>query len=166
MWVIVVANLRNLLERRWQTLGREPSPEGLEPITWLAAQDSQRLSCVDYAHALQSLHALGRRLGRFLQKWDLLLTPVMAQPPLPLGEVPMTGNDLAQFRAGMAARMPFTPLWNMTGCPAMSVPLYWTAENLPVGVHFGTRFGNEATLLRLAVQLEQARPWANRRPTV
>lgn len=166
MWVIVVANLRNLLELRWRMLGRQPGPEGLESMSWLAAQDSRRFACTDYAHALQTLHALGRRLGRFLEERDVLLTPVMAQPPLPLGEVPMTGDDLEQFRIGMAARMPFTPLWNMTGCPAMSVPLYWTAEGLPVGVQFGARFGDEATLLRLASQLEQARPWADRRPVL
>lgn len=166
MWVIVAANLRNLLELRWRALHREPGPEDIEPISWLAAEDARRYGAVDYAHALQALHGLGRRLGRFLEQWDVILTPVMTQPPLPLGRLAMTGTDLDAYLDETATLMPFTPLWNVTGCPAMSVPLHWTAEGLPVGVQFGARYGDEATLLRLAAQLERARPWFGRRPEI
>ncbi|MCK5654487.1 MAG: amidase, partial [Dehalococcoidia bacterium] len=98
--------------------------------------------------------------------YDVWLTPTLAEPPVPLGtfdsppDNPMKGFDRA------VVFCPFTPLCNFTGQPAMSVPLYWNAEGLPVGTHFIGRFGDEATLFRLAAQLEEARPWAGRRPPV
>jgi amidase len=96
------------------------------------------------------------------------VTPTIARTPAPLGE-------LDQDRAGLSAMewtrqvftyVPFTPLFNSTGQPAMSLPLHWTPDGLPVGVQFVGRFGDEATLIRLASQIEEARPWAGRRPPV
>jgi amidase len=91
---------------------------------------------------------------------------VLAEPPLPLGsfDAPADQPLLPLIRAG--AWVPFTPIANFTGLPAMSVPLHWNEDGLPVGSHFVGRFGDEATLFRLAAQLEQARPWAARRPPV
>jgi amidase len=110
------------------------------------------------------LQIAARSVGQFHERYDLWLTPTLGEPPVPLGtfdappENPMAAFDRA------AEFVPFTPLSNVTGQPAMSVPLYWNAEGLPVGVHFVARYGDEATLFRLAGQLEQARPWAHRRP--
>ncbi len=98
--------------------------------------------------------------------YDVILTPTLAEPPLPLGalESPPDNPLYGIIRAG--AYVPFTPLCNITGQPAMSVPLYWNADGLPIGSHFIGRFGDEATLFRLAAQLEAARPWAQRHPPV
>jgi Amidase len=95
-----------------------------------------------------------------------ILTPTVADPPLPLGSFnSQPGNPLYGLQRA-AAFVPFTPICNVTGQPAMSVPLFWNADGLPIGTHFVGRFGDEATLFRLAAQLEAARPWTSRRPQV
>jgi amidase len=112
------------------------------------------------------LQSLARDIARFMQKFDLLLTPTLAEPPLPLGWFDQPPeNPLRAFDRAVAF-LPFTPIANAAGLPAMSVPLYWTADGLPVGTHFIARFGDESTLFRLAAQLEAARPWAGRKPPV
>ena len=114
--------------------------------------------------ALGSLQLASRRVARYFEAFDVWLTPVTAEPPPRLGafDAPSENPLLPLLRA--AAYVPFTPLANLTGQPAMSVPLAWNGEGLPVGSHFLGRYGDEATLLRLAAQLEEARPWAGRRP--
>jgi amidase len=87
-------------------------------------------------------------------------------PPVPLGTLVYSGGDPFEHRRKTAAFAPFTYVANLTGQPAMSVPLFWNEEGLPIGTHFTGRFGDEATLFRLASQLESARPWADRRPRV
>ena len=116
--------------------------------------------------ALSWIQAASREVARFMLDYDVWLTPTLGEPPLPLGsfdspaENPMAGMIRAvQF-------VPFTPVCNMTGQPAMSMPLHWNDQGLPVGTHFVGRFGDEATLFRLAAQLQTARPWADRRPPV
>lgn len=130
-------------------LGREPEPGEIEPTTRAWAVDGTRISAADYLLAVQDLQAFSRTVARFFTEVDLWLTPTLGEPPLPLA----TAANSASFVA--------FPAWvaNATGNPAMSVPLYWNAEGLPIGTHFLGRFGDEATLLRLASQLEQARPW-------
>jgi amidase len=101
-----------------------------------------------------------------MQNHDLWLTPTLAEPPLKLGELDATpDNPRAGFERA-TQYVPFTPIQNATGEPAMSVPLYWNEAGLPIGAHFVARFGDEATLFRLAAQLEEARPWAAKRPPV
>ncbi|TXH02858.1 MAG: amidase [Nevskiaceae bacterium] len=141
----------------------------------------------DYVRAHRRWNDFARALGRFHEQYDLYLTPTLARPPARIGEQdtprwqhaalkPLLALDLGGLllRSGMVqkmareslARVPFTQLSNLTGTPSMSVPLHWTAAGLPVGVQFVARFGDEATLLRLAAQLEQARPWRDRRPAL
>jgi amidase len=91
---------------------------------------------------------------------------VVAEPPVPLGTFDAPPDDPMKAWERVAAFAPFTPIFNATGQPAMSVPLYWNQAGLPIGAHFVARFGDEATLFRLAAQLEAARPWAGRRPPV
>jgi len=113
-----------------------------------------------------TLQRLSREVARLFLDFDVLLTPTLAQPPLPLGSFATAPDNPWQALVRAAEFIPFTPLCNITGQPAMSVPLYWNSENLPIGSHFVGRFGDEATLFRLAAQLEVARPWADRRPPV
>jgi amidase len=143
---------------------RVPSPDLVEPTSWALHEQSRGTSAAQYLMAVQYLQLLGREMGRFLADYDVWLTPTTAEPPVPLGtfDAPPDNPIAPLMRA--AAFVPFTPVCNATGQPAMSVPLFWSDEGLPIGAHFAGRFGDEATLLRLAAQLEAARPWAERRP--
>jgi amidase/6-aminohexanoate-cyclic-dimer hydrolase len=157
------------IERRIQVLGREPGPDELEPVTRGALEVGRRTSGAEYLLALATLHALGRRVARFFLDYDVLLLPVLAEPPAKLGRFAMTNPDFMDYRLGpngIAPYSPFTPLANMSGQPAATLPLAWSKDGLPIGIQFVARFGDEATLLRLAAQLEAARPWAGKRPVV
>ena len=135
----------------------------LEPITLAYDEMGKKVAAADYLIAVQYFQLLARQIAEFMKEYDVLLTPTLGSPPLPLGSFAPTPED--PLVLGVAsAFVPFTPICNATGQPAMSVPLYWNTEGLPIGTHFIGRYGDEATLYRLASQLEQARPWANRRP--
>ncbi len=110
------------------------------------------------------LQLLARRVVGFFARYDLVLTPTLALPPVPVDWADDEDDPLARFaRGGLFS--PFTPLVNVTGQPAVSVPLHWTDDGLPVGVQLIGRPADEATLLRVSAQLEAARPWRDRRPT-
>ena len=166
MRLIWSANTWTNVALRYEALGRTPDGSDLENLTWALAQEGQRHPASDYARALQIVHGLGRNFARFFAGYDVFLTPTMAQPPWPLGVVDMMDGDVDHYLDNMLHYMPFTAQFNATGQPAMSVPLAWTGDGLPIGLQFAGRFGDEATLLRLAGQLEQAKPWAQRRPDV
>jgi amidase len=102
---------------------------------------------------------------KFLSKYDVLLTPTLGRPPLKIGELDQS-LPLEQVSALLSSYVAYTPLANATGQPAMSVPLFWNADGLPIGSHFFGRHFDEVTLIRLAAQLEHARPWAKRLPPV
>jgi amidase len=149
-----------------QITGRTPTQDVFEPFTWTLYEMGREVSASIYLQAVHTFQTTGRQLARFLLDYDVWLTPTVAEPPLPLGsfEASIENPWPALLRVGTF--MPFTPICNVTGHPAMSVPLYWNGDGLPIGAHFVGRFGDEATLCRLAAQLEEARPWAGRRPTV
>jgi amidase len=148
-------------------LGRTPQDGELEPFTRLLYDHGRKITAPDYLLAVTTLQLFGRGVAEAFESFDVWLSPTLAQPPLPLGvmvgtpDAPYAGNDAA---AGFSA-FPLVAA-NITGGPAMSVPLHWTASGLPVGVHVTAAVGCEATLFRLAGQLEEARPWAGRRPAV
>jgi len=146
--------------------GREPKADQFEPLTWALQEGGRQTKAPGYLIALQDLQKIARQVATYFVKYDVWLTPTLAEPPVPLGtfDSPPDNPMLGLFRA--ASFVPFTPICNITGQPAMSVPLFWNASGLPIGTHFIGRFGDEATLFRLAAQLEQARPWAKRRPKV
>jgi len=146
--------------------GRKPTPDQFEILTWALYEMGQKQSASAYLLSLTLLQKMTRDVARFFQKYDLWLTPTLAEPPLTLGMFASAPENPLQGLFRAAAFVPFTPLCNATGQPAMSVPLFWNAEGLPIGVHFAGRFGDEATLFRLASQLEAARPWAGRRPPI
>jgi len=159
------AGLTWTVRNTFYMVGRMPGPGELEPITLAYDEAGREVTAADYLTAVQYFQFLTRRIAEFMRDYDVLLMPTLGSPPLPLGSfVPSPEDPLASGVA--SAFVPFTPIFNGTGQPAMSVPLFWNAEGLPVGTHFVGRYGDEATLYRLAAQLEQARPWANRRPPV
>ena len=145
---------------------RTPTSEFFEPFVWAFKQRGSHISAPEYLLALQDLQKLTRDISRFFIDYDIWLTPTLGAPPVPLGTFKFSEGDPFELRRRMATFSPFTPISNVTGQPAMSVPLFWNGEGLPVGVHFMGRFGDEATLFRLAAQLEEARPWMKRRPQV
>ncbi len=146
--------------------GQTPGKDDFETLTWALYEMGQQQSASAYMLAVRGLQMLSREIGRLFIDYDIILTPTLAEPPVPLGtfDSPPDNPLYGIIRAGEF--IPFTPLCNITGQPAMSVPLFWNSQGLPVGTHFIGRFGDEATLFRLAAQLEKARPWANRRPQV
>jgi amidase len=147
-------------------LGSSVERTQVEPLTWALAERGRGFSAADYLLAVRYLQQVSRQLAGFFLDCDVWLTPTLADPPLPLGTFDSTPEDpLAGYHRAHAF-VPFTPLANVSGQPAMSMPLHWNAEGLPIGTHFTGRFGDEATLFALAAELEQARPWANRRPSL
>jgi amidase len=145
-------------------LGRPVDLSTVEAGTLAVWEQGRQMKASDLYMAFAISNQVSRAFGQFFTGYDVLLSPTIAQQPAAHGV-------LDQNRAGMTANdwtnqafayCPFTPQFNMTGQPAISLPLHWAASGLPVGVHFGGRFGDEATLLQLAAQLEQARPWQQR----
>jgi Asp-tRNA(Asn)/Glu-tRNA(Gln) amidotransferase A subunit family amidase len=164
VWIIITAQTRALLQRATPLLGRQATSEDVEAVTWAYSEYARQFSASDYAQAITTVHRTGRVVGRFFTAHDILMTPTMCTPPHKLGEVSMMRTDTEAYHDIVDGDVGFTQLFNASGNPAMSVPLHWSAEGLPVGVQFVAPFGDEATLFRLAGQLEAARPWANRRP--
>jgi amidase len=168
-------------------VGRPPGRGDLEPSTRALGLISEALSAQEFARALRGLELLGRQVGTFFEDYDIILTPTLSRPPPPIGTIGSTAAEQAQLRflglfgsgrlmkaAGLIEKaaqsaldfIPWTPIYNVTGHPAMSVPLFWNSAGLPVGVHFVGRFGREDVLFRLAAQLEEARPWFDRLPPI
>ena len=147
--------------------GREPSESELDPLTRAYWERGRTVTAGQYLLAIEDLQVFSRRVAEFLERFDMWLTPTMSEPPAPLGEIVSTEQDpwRAARRGGRTVGYPAV-VANISGNPAMSIPLYWTADGLPMGVHFLGRFGGEAALFRLAGQLEQARPWAERTPPI
>lgn len=148
-------------------VGREPADDELEPLTRAYWEMGDRVTAGQYLTAIEVLQRFARGVAAFLTGIDVWLTPTMSLPPLPLGEMVSTPDEPLRSieRSGPSVRYAGV-VANITGNPAMSVPLHWNADGLPIGVHFLGRFGDEATLFRLASQLEQARPWIDRVPPV
>jgi len=146
-------------------LGRRPADDELEPLTRAYWDRGEQVSAARYLLAIEDCQAFARVVARFLTGVDVWLTPTLSTPPTRIGEItstpeePMRANKIGGTTVAYAGVVA-----NITGNPAMSVPLWWNADGLPIGVHFLGRYGDEATLLRLAGQLETARPWSARRP--
>ncbi len=159
---VIAANIRWAIEAGARKLGREPQPDDVEPGTWLVAGLAKALDAVAYAGAIKVLHRTGRELAQFLTRFDVLLSPTMGTPPAKLGVLSLSAPDLQQQTRVLMEATGYTQLANTAGTPAMSVPLFWNAAGLPIGVQFIGRHDDEATLFRLAAQLERARPWFGR----
>ncbi len=153
--------------RDWEArTGRPATPDQFEKHTWLMSETDKRLRASDLALATQNLQRFARTVAPFFETHDLWLTPTMNTPPPPLGFFDHDKSERTRARERMEASAYYTALCNVTGQPAISLPLHWTDDGLPVGVQLIARFGDEATLFRLAAQLETAQPWADNWPEV
>lgn len=149
-----------------KALGRDLTEDDMEPLSWGVYQMVKRRTISDYLRAWRTLFRAARKLDEDMQTYDVWMTPTLNEPPVPLGTLsPQPDNPMAGlFRSGQFC--PLTAIANWSGHPAMSVPLMQHPNGLPLGMQFYGRFGDEATLFRLAAQLEEVRPWADRRPAV
>jgi Asp-tRNA(Asn)/Glu-tRNA(Gln) amidotransferase A subunit family amidase len=161
---VIAANIRWAIEEGARKLGREPKQDDVEPGTWFLGALAKGMDAVAYAGAIKVLHRTGRELAQFLAKYDAILSPTMGTPPPKLGVLSLSNPDSATQTRVLMEATGYTQLANTAGTPAMSVPLHWNAAGLPIGVQFIGRHNDEATLFRLAAQLEQARPWFARTP--
>jgi amidase len=153
--------------RYWERkVGREITEADVEPLTWSLAELGRSITAPDYVDAQHAALELGRRVEAwYASGFDLLLTPTLGEPPVEIGTFSTPDEPLLGFLRA-ATFVPYTPLANMTGEPAISLPLSWNADNLPIGIQLMGAYGREDVLLRVAAQLEQARPWADRLPPV
>jgi amidase len=143
--------------------GRTPSCNELEPMTWKLLEEGNRISAGQYLMTITYLQQISRQIARFFEHYDLLLSATTSEPAPLLGVLDGSQADRAHFNRVFAFTN-ITPLANVTGQPAMSVPLYWNDDGLPIGTHFMARSGDEHMLFALAAELEEAKPWARRRP--
>ncbi len=168
-----------------KAIGRRPVRALFEPATWAIGMLGRATTGLELSMALREFAVVRRRIASFLERYDVLVTPTMALPPFPIGALqPKPGERvmlgwlgrigsgrllktvglLEQMAPEVFAAIPYTPVFNATGHPAMSVPLFWNGDGLPIGTHVVGRQGDETTLFQLAGQLERARPWGDRRP--
>ena len=147
-------------------IGRTPEEEIFEPATWRTFLHGERMTSGDYLMAVQDLQKASREAAAFFDDYDIWLTPTLAQPPMPLGYFDYSPETRDQHIARLGEYTGFTLIANASGQPGISLPLHWNDDNLPIGVQLLGRYGDEATLIQLAAQLEEAHPWIDRRPPV
>ena len=148
------------------TAGRPPRADEVERVTWGTARMGDRVTGADYVRAIHAAHRLGRQMAEFHERWDVLLTPGLATLPAKLGWIDMMMEDVDEYWRRVFTFSPFTVWFNLTGQPAMMLPLARSESGMPVAVQLVARHGDEGTLFRLAAQLEKARPWFDRQPSL
>lgn len=164
--MLIAANTQAGIDEYAEQIGRRPKDDELENVIRVLGGESYDSTSVDLVRATWAIHRAGRAVAPFFQKYDVWLTPTVATPPPPLGLIDMTTEDIDSYLITVFGFIPFTAIANIAGIPAMSVPLHWNAEGLPIGVHFVAGYARDDLLFSLAAQLEQASPWADRRPPV
>lgn len=164
--LVWAAGIASTIDGMAMLANRTPTPDQFEPLTWALYEMGRQHTAPAYLLAVQALQAMSRDIARFFDRFDIWLTPTIPEPPPTIGSFESPPDNPLHGLIRAASIVPFTAPVNATGQPAMSVPLYWNDQGLPIGTHFVGRFGDEATLFRLAAQLESARPWAGKRPPV
>jgi amidase len=144
--------------------GREPSPELMEPLSWAMWESIRERSALDYLLARTQLTAMARSIIAVWDSHDVILTPALAERPVRIGEIDACSHEPWEDFRRSGRFTPYTALFNLSGQPAISVPLFHGDDGLPTAVQLAGRPADEGTLLSLAAQLEAARPWAGRRP--
>ena len=160
------ANFAGGMERLIDEVGREPEPDELEPLTWASLKGGRRVTGAQAFRALQDLRALNRITLAFFEDWDVYLCPVLGTPVPEVGFIDPVNLEPKEVNRRQGKVFPFTPPMNFSGQPSISLPLEMDSKGLPIGMMFSARYADEATLFRLAAQLEKEAPWKNRRPAV
>ena len=182
---ILAGQIRADIEEAAEAAGKKVSVDDFDITTFGTGLFGTILKASDYARAMRYLQSVSREIGRFFEGYDVLLTPVLSQPPVKIGALKPSASEQSQIKLiartsatwileamnvirPLAAQtyefIPWTPVFNVTGQPAMSVPLHWNEAGLPIGMHFISKWGDETTLFRLAGQLEKAKPWFDKAP--
>jgi len=182
---MICGETRADIEEAEALLGRKATSKDFEPATWALGLLGGQITAAEFSKAIRLLQRSARQIGHFFKEYDVLLTPTLARPPVVTGTIQAKRVEAFAIKllGSLNARglinalseietlsgqvfefVPYTPLFNATGQPAMSIPLYWNDEGLPIGMHFAGRYGDEATLFRLASQLEEAAPWFDHMP--
>lgn len=163
---IIAANVEAALRAREAKLGRALGPDDLEIVTMAVRAMAASVSAPDYISAVTTMHTFGRQAEVFFDDFDVLMVPTLSLPPLELGRLNMMSADVAGYMKLSGHYAPWTAMFNMSGQPAMSMPLAWNKAGLPLGVMFAARAGAEGMLYRLAAMLEREKPWSGRKPPV
>jgi amidase len=164
---IVGSHTALAIEQQGLIAGRRIEADDVEFGTWYLVERGRGISAARYLGSIQWMQAWARRVARWWEEgFDMLLTPTIATPPPLLGTLMPAREDADEALQRVVATIQFTPQFNVTGQPAISLPLYWNAQGLPIGTQLVARFGAESLLLQLATRLEEARPWSERRPPV
>ncbi len=160
------ANFAAGMGRLIEEIGREPEPDELEPLTWAALKGGRRVTGEQAFRGYQDLRMLNRQTLRFFEDWDIYLSPVMGTPVPEVGYMDPVRLEPREVNRRQGQVFPYTPPFNFSGQPSLSLPLEMSANGLPVGMMFTARYADEATLFRLAAQLEKEAPWHGRKPQV
>ncbi|MEM9178533.1 MAG: amidase [Pseudomonadota bacterium] len=164
----VSAAIAMVMEARGEALGRQLGPDDMEPVTARFVEFGNSIPMKELMKATQASITAGLQYEHFLVDggYDMVLSPTMSRVPDKIGVLSLAPDDIDAYTLAATTFAPWCAISNQAGSAAMSVPLHWTAENLPIGMMFGARCGNEWELYQLAGQLERAAPWADRRPPV
>jgi len=146
--------------------GRQLTRADVEPLTWVTAERGRTVTALDYQVAAFIRQQEARRIAMFYERYDVWITPTLASPPVLTGTISGAMTDVDEDWSRILAYMSFCCLANATGQPALSLPLHWNHEGLPIGSMFTGAYGREDTLVQLAAQLEEARPWRDRKPPI
>jgi len=164
--LIFGAGMLSNVKEKTELDGVSFSKDDFQPSIWAFLELGEKFTAADYYRAVKTFHVESRKVGRFFEGYDVLITPTLGQPPLSISVFDLSNEDIEAYTRQLFSFAAFTPLFNITGQPAITLPLYWNNGGLPIGVQFTARFGDEATLFRLAAQLERAKPWFDRRPSI
>lgn len=164
--LIIFGHTASMLDQIGKAIGTKVTAAMVEPWTWSLAEMGWRTSAADFVNTKAMVNIATRTVAGFLTQYDVILTPTLGAPPPKLGYLDTVNLRVEVLSKRIFDYIPFTWLHNITGLPSMSVPLYWNDLGLPIGLQFAGRYADEATLYRLAGQLEEARPWRDKIPSL
>ncbi|WP_299027812.1 amidase [uncultured Sulfitobacter sp.] len=169
-WTQIVACGTALwIDATLKSKGRDLQQGDVQGVARSAVEYARSISGAQYLAAVNKIHAYGREMAAAFNSYDIILSGTLAEPPAKVGRFTHNRDDYANYRVGAGGVFEYSPFcaaFNASGQPAASVPIHWTADGLPVGIHLAAPFGDDATLISLCAELEQAAPWAQKRPNM